>query len=126
MDNLPSKLLLVFLALLLAGSGVFGLLMGLRGATRTTPLWETALAWSDLGFGIAGLSAAALLLLRRASALWLIGAWGVFASFSSALAPVILEGRSVLSGIAGGAVTAFLATAVLWASSDFATRGGPS
>lgn len=126
MENLRSKLLLVFLALLLAGSGAFGLVMGLRGTGRAASFWATAVAWSDLGFGVAGLSAAALLLLRRASALWVIGAWGVFATFSSALAPVILEGRPVLSGVAGGAVTAFLAAAVLWASSDFTTRGGSS
>lgn len=126
MDNLGSKLLLVFLVLLLAGSGAFLLVTGLRGIGRAASFWDTALAWSDLGSGVAGLSAAALLLLGRASALWVIGAWGVFATFSSALAPVILEGRPVLSGIAGGAVTAFLAVAVLWASSDFATRGGPS
>lgn len=126
MKNLGSTLLLVFLALLLAGSGTFGLVTGFRGIGRATSFWEAAVAWTDLGFGVTGLSAAALLLLRRASALWVIGAWAIFATFSSALVPVIVERRSVLSGIAGGAVTALLGAAVLWASSDFTTRGGSS
>ncbi len=112
-----------FLVLFLAGTGLFGLAVGVGGVGTAESAGPMLASIADLGFGGAGVTGAILLAMRRPSAPWVVGVWALCAAFASALGPVVRDDAAIITGVLSGAITAVLTTAVLWASLDYVNDG---
>lgn len=112
-----------FLVLFLAGTGVFGLVVGLGGVETAESSGPMLASIADLGFGAAGVAGAILLAMRRPAAPWVVAVWALCATFASALGPVVRDDAAILTGVLSGAITGVLTTAVLWASLDYVNDG---
>jgi len=102
--------------LLLLNIGAIGLYHGLRQLSNVhTPL-QQSVTIGMLSYGVLGLAAAAALIARHGSALWLATAWAIFVTYVATVAPIAYGGSKVPMGgvIAGGVGAALIGIGVVW------------
>lgn len=102
--------------LVLVTTGVLGLYDGISDlAGVQTPL-QRSVTFGVILYGALGLIAAAALLLRRRSAVWLAAAWALVVTYVASTAAIAYAGDSVTLGaaLASGVSTALIGAGVVW------------
>jgi hypothetical protein len=112
-------------ALLLLGTGAVGIHNGINDLSGAATPLQYSVTVGVILYGVLGLAAGGLLVLRHRWSVWLAAAWTVVVTFVSSTAPLAYAGSSatVVGAVFGGIGAALIGGAVVWAASA-AVRSG--
>jgi hypothetical protein len=100
-------------ALLVAVSAL-GLWSSIESLGSITTTGQRVATFTQFGYALSGLAAAAALITRRGWARTVLWLWAALITLTGGLAPVVWGGSGASTGLAAGALSAAIAGLVVW------------